>query len=948
MVAADAFLHPGPALAPPTASQQAGTRMTHFSRSSLGSAQLSRSPGPPRVSIPYPTRAASATTLRPSTAVVGQYARTGSPPAGPMRVHSTTAMAPPRIWSTGQEGNAAAAYKAAEARRPAAAVSSPYRNIEVTTPPPASAISAQAMDPSASACIPQMFCCPLTSQVMREPVATCDGQFFERAAIEEWLWLGRDWLRDGKHTSPVNGAELASPNLTPQPALQAAIQAYMAHPSVPPEVVRDYESNRKVGIGLVASLLAKSEDEQVLAHSRLAANGGSPQPLSEHEDKQSAFGHEPEVHTPGPPPAPATSPVGSTALPSESNGTARTAVHSAGHSSRGGATSSTCDCIIEDGMSAERAEEALASTLKLDGELIGSSTSLRSSEAPMDSWRFQQQAAREGSPRLHLRLRPHMPNDARRSTGQLSGEPRMSSHRSSSNAWTHGPASGSGARGSPSRKLPQGPSSRSPSPEVAKRQTPRKQRPGLRDPASDVAAAIDAVSAATRHYASASDVHSAAARQRREGSPTTSSRSIGGGSVRVPRPKSASRATSTSRSPSPGKAQDGDIGGKALPPYAAGGNMSSSRTSLTRSSTTGRAGFSTGLGRRSGVAVAELGRQTAGSSQGGGSRPSSAAKRRPTSASRSTTNGSQLPASASRPQTVQRAKAALTKEGERDRRSLPPSAFEDDFVDEEEEGRHGLGPLPFRDSMETPPVDATDEAGRTPLILAAGEGDLHTMQSLILRGADVDARDECRCTALMYCATYGHVDAVRCLIESHAEVEATSKDGWTPLITAAYNGHISVIDALLESGARIEAADEQGWTSLMHVAFNGDHRTLRCLLDHGADINALDSDGRTALVYAAFNGHQANVKSLLEQGEKEVSSGRSVNDAHDTALLFASIHGHTEVVRTLLEASRASPETRHAALKLAADHGHHAVVELLVRRSAAELKLGSSTMPHAS
>lgn len=238
-------------------------------------------------------------------------------------------------------------------------------------------------------------------------------------------------------------------------------------------------------------------------------------------------------------------------------------------------------------------------------------------------------------------------------------------------------------------------------------------------------------------------------------------------------------------------------------------------------------------------------------------------------------------------------------------------------------------------------ANSTDEAGRTALMHAAGEGDAQALRRQLSRGAAVDATDECRCTALMYAATYGHLEAVRCLAEHGAAVEATSKDGWTPLITAAYNGHLEVVRHLLSRGACIEASDERGWTSLMHVAFNGDNETLRCLLQSNAEVDTLDSDGRTALVYAAFNGHLENVRSLLQRSVKEPHGEPMLEGARDTALLFASIHGHAEVVQLLLEVATASPETRHAALKLAADHGHHGVVELLVRRSAVDLQLSS-------
>jgi interleukin-1 receptor-associated kinase 4 len=61
------------------------------------------------------------------------------------------------------------------------------------------------------------FHCPLTMEVMRDPVITADGQTYERAEIEGWFALG-------KRTSPLTGAELPSTHVTPNIALRAAIQ----------------------------------------------------------------------------------------------------------------------------------------------------------------------------------------------------------------------------------------------------------------------------------------------------------------------------------------------------------------------------------------------------------------------------------------------------------------------------------------------------------------------------------------------------------------------------------------------------------------------------------------------------------------------------------------------------------------------------------------------------
>ena len=64
-------------------------------------------------------------------------------------------------------------------------------------------------------------------EVMRDPVATVDGQTYERSAIEQWL---------GEHnTSPLTGLPLASTELAPNAQLLTQIASFLAaHPHLRP------------------------------------------------------------------------------------------------------------------------------------------------------------------------------------------------------------------------------------------------------------------------------------------------------------------------------------------------------------------------------------------------------------------------------------------------------------------------------------------------------------------------------------------------------------------------------------------------------------------------------------------------------------------------------------------------------------------------------------------
>jgi ankyrin repeat protein len=126
------------------------------------------------------------------------------------------------------------------------------------------------------------------------------------------------------------------------------------------------------------------------------------------------------------------------------------------------------------------------------------------------------------------------------------------------------------------------------------------------------------------------------------------------------------------------------------------------------------------------------------------------------------------------------------------------------------------------------PVDEKDRLGRSPLMLAAGNGNLKAVELLLAKGADVNAVSP--------------------------EKSETVKNGaialgnLTALMLAAPTGGPEVTKALLDAGAKVNVQDVRHMTPLM-LAVATDHadpRTVRLLLQKGADISMKDNTGLTA------------------------------------------------------------------------------------------------------
>ena len=71
---------------------------------------------------------------------------------------------------------------------------------------------------SEAAEVPDDYVCPITSEIMTDPVSTSDGFTYERAAITEWLRT--------KDTSPKTGATLESKTLIPNHLVRSMILAF--------------------------------------------------------------------------------------------------------------------------------------------------------------------------------------------------------------------------------------------------------------------------------------------------------------------------------------------------------------------------------------------------------------------------------------------------------------------------------------------------------------------------------------------------------------------------------------------------------------------------------------------------------------------------------------------------------------------------------------------------
>ena len=193
-------------------------------------------------------------------------------------------------------------------------------------------------------------------------------------------------------------------------------------------------------------------------------------------------------------------------------------------------------------------------------------------------------------------------------------------------------------------------------------------------------------------------------------------------------------------------------------------------------------------------------------------------------------------------------------------------------------------------------VNLSTADGKTALMLAAQQGRLDLMRTLLDAGATVDITNTRGGTAMMYAAVLGDTAPIKLLLARGAAVNTQSSNGWTTLMIAAVMGHDELVRLLLDHGANAGLADIYGWTPLMRATYERRLDVVRILLRSGsANVNARNDNGATALHHAALRGELEIAQLLIAKG----ADLQAKDHQQRTPLMVARATGHGKVVKLL-------------------------------------------------
>jgi ankyrin repeat protein len=160
-----------------------------------------------------------------------------------------------------------------------------------------------------------------------------------------------------------------------------------------------------------------------------------------------------------------------------------------------------------------------------------------------------------------------------------------------------------------------------------------------------------------------------------------------------------------------------------------------------------------------------------------------------------------------------------------------------------------------------------DPKGNPMLILAIRDQSFKVAELLLANKAiDVNLTNQNGENPLMMAAIEGQLQLVETLVlKNKAEV---NKTGWTPLHYACTTGKLSVAEFLVSKGAKVNALSQSETTPLMMAVGSGNDQLIKFLLDNGADLRMRNHEGYSAIDVATLFSKDDIREGLMSRWQK--------------------------------------------------------------------------------
>ena len=249
--------------------------------------------------------------------------------------------------------------------------------------------------------------------------------------------------------------------------------------------------------------------------------------------------------------------------------------------------------------------------------------------------------------------------------------------------------------------------------------------------------------------------------------------------------------------------------------------------------------------------------------------------------------------------------------------------------------------------------DLSDDAGVTPLMIAAMHGDLQMVRALVGRVSDVVARDRAGHSALFYAVNAQRIEIVELLLNLTPNLELAYGDAGELLTLALGTPNIKIAQEILSRLPRLQEWSPRALHALDNVLRAGDRDSIRLLLSKHIPPPTPEGKRVPLLAYAISTDNTPLFTTLLECGadpntilpakyDKEFldslpsKSFRNYieDDRNVTCLMLAAGLGRTDYLRALVQAgaerNRSTGRYKMIALYFAAELGHWQAAQILL------------------
>lgn len=275
-------------------------------------------------------------------------------------------------------------------------------------------------------------------------------------------------------------------------------------------------------------------------------------------------------------------------------------------------------------------------------------------------------------------------------------------------------------------------------------------------------------------------------------------------------------------------------------------------------------------------------------------------------------------------------------------------------------------------------LNARNNDGSTPLMLAAAENNYGAFRLLLKSGADITLKDNDDHTLMHYAAYSGNVELLKYVLDNYKlDINARDKDESTPLMVGAKEEHFKFMNLLIANGAKTDEKNNKG-ENIFDILKNyrgqieyfqknnkfneavreidyddykyiqnlpANQKTFLQMVQDG-DLDSIEDDGFSnkprlyhdypPLVWAVMNNEFEAFKLLLEKKEYTKIT-HIVNSENKNLMHYAAIGGNVEIIKILIaKGIKVDSEDKYGytPVMCAAEYGKLEALKVLVENGA--------------